>query len=119
MAVRAIRGAITAENSGESIIENTKVLLNEIFAANGLAIEQVISVLFTCTKDLNAAYPAGAAREMGMVNTALMCAAEMDVPGGLEKCIRVQVLADGDASQGQVKHIYLKEARALRPDLLK
>jgi monofunctional chorismate mutase len=116
--IRAIRGATTAQNTKDSIIENTKELLEEILKVNELDIDQIISVLFTATADLDAAYPAVAAREMGMVDAALMCVREMHVDGSLPRCIRVQVTAEMDISQKDVKHVYLKEAWALRPDLI-
>ncbi|MCL2377225.1 MAG: chorismate mutase [Defluviitaleaceae bacterium] len=114
----SIRGATTAENTKEDIINNTRHLLEEIIKSNNFEINQIISILFTCTKDLNAAYPAVAAREMGMVHAALMCAQEMDVTGSLPLCIRVQVTVTAGIPQKEAKHIYFKEARALRPDLI-
>jgi len=113
----AIRGATTAENTIESIVENTKELLKEVLAANHLTIESVISIMFTCTRDLDAAYPAVAAREMGITKASLMCAQEMYVEGSLEKCIRLQVLSETFINREPV-HVYLKEAKVLRPDLL-
>jgi monofunctional chorismate mutase len=115
--IRAIRGAICAKNSKESIAAATKELLNEIFKANDLEDSMIIAITFTCTKDLNAAYPAAAAREMGLVNASLMCMTEMDVQGALPGCIRVQILAQMDnIKQDEIKHIYLGKAKALRPD---
>ena len=116
--IKAIRGATTSENTRDSIISNTKSLLNEILAANNLETDQIISALFSCTKDLNAAYPAVAARGLGMTQASLMCVQEMDVPGSLPMCIRVQITAVTSGTQGDAKHIYMKEARALRPDLI-
>lgn len=114
--ISAIRGATTAENTVESILENTKELLKEVLSANNLQIEDLFSVIFTCTKDLDAAYPAAAAREMGITKASLMCAQEMHVKGSLEKCIRLQVLAKNPFCREPV-HVYLKKAKALRPDL--
>jgi len=116
--IRAIRGATTAENTKESIIESTTELLEKMLTANNLGIDQIISMTFTATEDLDAAYPAVAAREMGMTNVSLMCAQEMRVVGSLQNCIRVQVLAETNAAQRDVRHVYLKEARLLRPDLI-
>jgi len=116
--IRAIRGATTAENTSDGIIQSTDQLLREILAANTLVLDRIIAVTFTCTEDLDAAYPAVAARKMGMTDASLMCAQEMRVPGSLQKCIRVQVLAETDVAQRDVRHIYLKEARVLRPDLI-
>jgi len=116
--LNAIRGAITCENTSESINENISIMLQGIMFLNGLDIEQIISVIFTCTKDLNAAYPAAAAREIGIVSASLLNMAEMDVSGSLMGCIRVQVLAEMEVAQKDINHVYLKEARALRPDLV-
>jgi len=115
--VRAIRGAITAENTADSITYNTKLMLEEIISVNKLEYPQIVSIIFTCTKDLDAAYPAVAAREMGILDASLMCVSEMDVAGSLRRCVRVQILAETDASQSEMRHVYLKEAAALRPDL--
>ncbi len=80
--------------------------------------DQVICILFSATKDLNKAYPAKAARELGYVNIGLMCFNEMVVEGGLDKCIRLMILYNSDINQNDVKHIYLKGAKVLRPDLI-
>jgi len=114
----AIRGATTAINTKADIISTTKELLLQILATNNLATNQIISILFTATQDLDAAYPAIAARELGITHASLMCAQEMHVIGSLPHCIRVQIIAEIDAMQANAKHIYLKEARALRPDLV-
>ena len=116
--IRAIRGATTAENTKDSIEAATTELLQEVLAANNLEIDQIVSILFTATTDLDAAYPAAAARVMGMTNVSLMCVQEMCVVGSLQRCIRAQVLAEIDIAQSDVRHIYLKEARQLRPDLI-
>jgi len=116
--IRAIRGATTAENTKDSIIENIEGLLRQILKVNNLSADRIISILFTATTDLDAAYPAIAARSMGMTNVSLMCVQEMHIPGSLPKCLRVQVLAEMDTAQDDVRHVYLKEARLLRPDLI-
>ena len=115
--ITAIRGATTAENTIESIETATMELLLEILVENSLGVDLIISILFTATADLDAAYPAAAARKMGITAASLMCAQEMSVVGSLQKCIRVQVLALTNAPQSYMRHIYLKEARQLRPDL--
>ena len=117
MKIRAIRGATTAVNTRDGIVQATKELLQEILRVNKLDIDRVISILFTATADLDAAYPAVAARQLGFTATSLMCAREMHVVGSLPLCVRVQVTAEMDVSQKDVRHVYLKEARALRPDL--
>ncbi len=118
--IRAIRGAITVEeNSPEAISEATKELLRQIVEQNALQPEDIISVIFTATKDLNAAYPAKAAREIGWSFIPLMCMQEMDVPGSLPYCIRVLLHVNTTKSRQEIKHIYLREAKNLRPDLTK
>ncbi|MGL4736801.1 MAG: chorismate mutase [Cellulosilyticaceae bacterium] len=114
-----IRGAITvACNTKEEILEGATVLLDAIIAANDLVQDEMIQVLFTATKDLDAVYPAVAARTLGITDAALMCMQEMYVEGSLEKCIRVAVMCQGKLTQKTVKHCYLREAQKLRPDLL-
>jgi|GEM_PF-547257 len=112
--MRAIRGAIDAENTAQSILAKTEIMLNEIMQRNNLEIEEIISVHFTATKDLNAAYPAAAARGLGLTRAALMCMQEMDVAGSMAGLIRCCVFAAGE---GEAAHVYLGAAAALRPDL--
>lgn len=117
--VCCVRGATTVkENSRAEILENTKVMLYEIIRENNLNIEEIISILFTCTKDLTKVYPAVAAREIGIVDASLMCVQELYVEGSLEKCIRVSVTVEGNLKQKECKHIYLNEATRLRPDIV-
>ena len=117
MAMRGIRGATTADaNTRESILSATHELLAALIAANDISADDVASAFFTTTPDLNAEYPALAARLMGWDEAALMCAHEMDVPHGLPMCIRVLIHWNTSARVDQVKHIYLKDAVALRPD---
>lgn len=119
MICRGVRGATSVDiNDAVAIITATRELLERIVAANDLLVEDVISVIFTATPDLDAAYPARAAREMGWMNTPLLCMQEMVVAGSLPRCIRVLVLWNTDLSPDQVRHVYLGRARALRPDLL-
>ena len=114
----SIRGAITLnKNTEEEILDSTEKLLIEIEEKNKINREEVIAILFSATKDLNAAYPARAARNLGYTNTSLMCFNEMDVIGGLQKCIRVMVLYNSNLKQEEVRHVYQGEAKALRPDL--
>jgi len=120
MSCRGIRGATSVEaNSAEAILAATRELLERIVAANDLRVEDLVSVIFTVTPDLDAAYPARAAREIGWVSTPLLCVQEMAVAGSLPRCIRVLVLWNTDRRPNQVQHVYLGEARALRPDLVK
>ena len=115
-----IRGAASVEaNDSDAIIRATRELLEHIVAANDLQIEDVTSVLFTATPDLDAAYPARAAHEMGWVNIPLLCLQEMAVTGSLPRCIRVLVLWNTTRRSEQIQHVYLGDASALRPDLVK
>ena len=115
----AIRGAITVEqNTREDILEGTKLMLAEIIAKNNLKNDQIIDMLFTATRDLTAAYPAVAARDLGIVNAGLLCFQEMYVEGSLEMCIRVLVHVNISGKQDEVQNIYLNEAVRLRPDLI-
>lgn len=117
----SIRGAITVDNnSKEEILEATREMLEAIMSANQLQIENVIQILFSATKDLDAVYPAVAAREMGLTAAALMCFQEMYVKGSLGQCIRVSVLAEAENLNTQnAKHQYLRGAKCLRTDLAK
>ncbi len=114
---RGIRGAITAkENSEEAILEATTELLQQLIKANDIEADQIASATFTTTVDLNAEYPAVAARRLGWVDTALICGHEMDVPKGLKKVVRVMVLINTDKTAKDIRHVYMKEAIRLRPD---
>ena len=116
---RGIRGAITvAENDAGAILAATRELLEQMIAENGVREEDVASVTFTATPDLDAAYPAVAARQLGWTRAALICMQEMPVAGSLPRCIRVLVHWNTDRTGDEVRHVYLREARCLRPDLI-
>ncbi|HHX02294.1 MAG TPA: chorismate mutase [Firmicutes bacterium] len=116
--VRAIRGAATVgENDAKQIVEAAKGLLSEMMHRNNLCEENLISILFTVTTDLDQAFPARAARELGLTQTPLMCATEIAVPGSLSRCIRVMIHCYTDLSKEEIQHVYLGEAASLRPDL--
>jgi chorismate mutase len=118
MTVRAIRGATQVEtNSAESIAAGTKELLLELMNANELSPEQIISVLLTATPDLNAAFPAAAAREIGFENVPLLCAVEIDVAGALPRTIRAMATVESERSKSEIAHIYLHGAKSLRRDI--
>lgn len=119
MPVRGVRGAAIAErDDAEAILASTRDLLQAILEANpGLEPAAVGSAIFTVTEDLQAAYPARAARELGWVQVPMMCAREIPVPGGLARCIRVLLHWNTDRAQGDIRHVYLGEAGRLRPDL--
>jgi len=119
MKVRGIRGATTIrENDAELMQRATVDLMQKLIAENGLVPDNVAAVFITVTLDLNAAFPAGAIRALpGWELVPLMCSLEIDVPGGLERCIRVMVLYNTDKDQSEIRHVYLNDARSLRPDL--
>jgi chorismate mutase len=115
--LRALRGATTVEaNDAEEILTATDELMREVIERNGLEPADVVSCIFTCTDDLNAEFPAVAARRMGLDAVPLLCAREMDVPGSMPRVIRLMVhcYAPADA---RPHHVYLREAVALRRDL--
>lgn len=113
--LRGIRGAITTDkNRSREIISATKLLLKQMVAANKVGVQNIASIIFSVTADLNADFPARAARELGWGNVPLLCTYEIKVPGSLKKCVRVLMLVNTDQSQKAVKHIYLKGAQILR-----
>lgn len=114
---RGIRGATTCdENSREAILAATREMLQIMIASNGLRPEDIASAIFTTTPDLNAEFPAVAARELGWLDTALMCGHEMSVPGSLPRCIRVLVHWNTERAASQIVHVYLRGASNLRPE---
>ncbi len=119
MSIRGIRGAIVApDNSAPAILEATRNLLSAIRQANpSLHPEDIASIFFTMTEDLDATYPALAARQLGWVETPLLCAREIPVPDGMPRCIRVLLHWNTDLPQNAIQHAYLGEAARLRPDL--
>lgn len=118
--VRAVRGAITVENNTkEEILEAAEVLLREIFAKNAIPAADMVNMIFTLTPDLDAVFPAVAARQMGITNVPLMCMSEIPVAGALPKCVRVLLQFNTDKTLDEVQHVYLRDAVKLRPDLVK
>ena len=115
---RGIRGAITvAENTRDDILKATDELLRQLVKANGIDDHQVAAVFFTTTSDLNAEFPAVAARQIGWDRVALMCSHEMMVPNSLSKCVRVLILVNTEKTDRELVHVYLREAKRLRTDL--
>lgn len=114
---RAIRGATTSRaNTAEDILEATTEMLETIFALNEIERQDVVSIFFTTTRDLNATFPAVAARDLGLDDIALMCAHEMDVPGSLPLCVRAMLHVNTSMRPEALKHCYLKGAVQLRPE---
>ena len=119
MLVRGIRGATTVEaNTKEAILEAAAELLSAIVDANQVQHDHVASIIFSTSPDLTAEFPAVAARNLGWTDVALMCGHEMGVPGSLPKCLRILMHVNTEQGLADIKHIYLRGARALRPDLV-
>lgn len=115
MKVRGIRGATTAEcNTKEAIVQATKELLEELIEANDIETDDVASAIFSTTPDLNAEFPAVAARQLGWIYVALMCGHEMAVPDAQALCVRVLVLINTEKSPQELRNVYLRGARNLR-----
>jgi len=120
MLVRGIRGATTVDsNSKEEIIEKTKELLITLKKENDFKIEDIVSIFFSITSDLNVAFPAQSARELGWDRVPLFDMQEIDIPGSLPGCIRVLIQINCQKSQTEIKHCYLRRAEILRKDLIK
>ena len=115
MQLRALRGAITVEaNEADAILSATEELVHEVIERNRIAAADMVSCIFTCTDDLNAEFPAVAARRMGLSAVPLLCAREIDVPGALPRVIRLMLHCYAEAP---AKHVYLRDAVSLRRDL--
>jgi chorismate mutase len=117
MKLRALRGAITVEaNEADAILSATEELVREVMERNSLDADQMVSCIFTCTNDLDAEFPAVAARSMGLSAVPLLCAREIDVQGALPRVIRLLLHCYMEPGAGP-KHVYLREAESLRRDL--
>ena len=118
MLCRGIRGAIAVDsNTSEAILDATAELLRAMIEANSIRREDVASAIFTTTADLNAEFPALAARCLGWDDVALLCGQEMGVPGSLAMCVRILLHVNTEKRADQIAHVYLRGAQALRPDL--
>ena len=118
MSVRGIRGAVNiASNTKEEILTRSRELLEAIVRENKLQAEDIACAIFTLTPDLNADFPAYAARQLGWRDVPLMCARELDVPEAMEKVIRVLLLVNSTTPPSKIKHQYLGDTPKLRPDL--
>jgi len=116
--VRAVRGATTvSHNDAEEMATATRELLSAMLEGNDVEVDDVISVLFTTSPDLTAAFPAAAARGIGFETVPLMCASEIDVPGAKKLCIRIMMHAYSSRTRGEIRHVYLRDAQNLRDDL--
>ena len=120
MLVRGVRGATTVEsNSRDEILSATRQLLALMMRLNGMQPDMVASAIFSLTRDLDAEFPALAARQLGWLDVPLLCTYEVDVPGSLRRCVRILVNWNTEKSQQEIHHVYIKEAVRLRPDLSK
>ncbi len=120
MACRGIRGATTIrENEREEILVATRQLLALLIRQNEIEPQDVASASFTTTPDIDAEFPALAARQLGWLDVPLLCGHEMSVPGGLPLCIRVMIHWNTDKRQDEIHHVYVRDAERLRPDLSK
>ena len=117
MPCRGVRGATTADtNTSEAILKATRELLALMIRQNGIRAQDVASAVFSTTPDLDAEFPALAARQLGWFDVALMCVHELDVPGSLRRCVRVLLHWNTDRPPDEIVHVYVKDAAALRPD---
>ena len=118
MAVRAIRGATQIEvDERDQILGRTEELVREVMTSNDLTFDDFISIIFTSTDDLNSAFPAYAARQIGFTDVPLLCARELDIEGSMPRVIRLLAHVETDRSKAEVTHVYLHGAAHLRKDL--
>jgi chorismate mutase len=118
MACRGVRGATTVEaNTREEILTGARQLLALMIRRNGIEPEDVASAIFSSTFDLNAEFPALAARQLGWLEVPLLCMHEINVPGSLQKCVRILINWNTEKPQDEIVHVYVKDAKRLRPDL--
>jgi chorismate mutase len=118
VAVRAIRGAVQVDaNEAAAILEGTSELVTEVMARNQLTPADVISVVFSATTDLNAEFPALAARKLGFQDVPLLCCAEIDVPDAMPRVVRLMMHVETAAARAEIQHVYLRGSAALRLDI--
>ena len=118
MTVRAVRGAVQVDaDDRDAILEGTTELVNEVMSRNELSTDDMISVLFTCTPDLTAEFPALAARKIGFHDVPLMCATEINRPGAMPRVIRLMAHIETGRPRSAIQHVYLRGAVALRLDI--
>lgn len=118
MPCRGVRGATTADaNNSEAILQATRELLALMIRQNGIEPEDVASAIFTTTPDLDAEFPALAARQLNWLHVALICGHEVAVPGSLSRCVRILIHWNTDCPADEIVHVYVKDAARLRPDI--
>jgi chorismate mutase len=116
--LRALRGATTLDvDTAEHMHARVQALLREMLDRNGVQHDDLVSILFTATDDLHSMFPAAAARAIGLGDVPLICARELDVEGGTPRCVRVMMHLTTEHGRGDLRHVYLEGAKALRDDL--
>jgi chorismate mutase len=116
--VLALRGATTLDaDEREHLLDRVRALLEEMLGRNGIDHDDLISIVFTATPDVHSAFPALAARQLGLGDVPLICAQELDIEGGMPLCIRVLMQFNSERTRAELHHVYLEAARSLRDDL--
>jgi chorismate mutase len=117
-ALRALRGATTVdEDTPKQITERVVFLLQEMLRRNEVDHDDLVSIIFTATPDIHSMFPPAAARTIGLGDVPLLGASELDVAGGVERCIRVMIHLNSERSRSEMRHVYLEGASHLRDDL--
>jgi len=120
VAVRAVRGATQLDVDDEQhMYDRVAELVTDVLEANGLGVDDFISIIFTATDDLHSAFPAFAARQLGFTDVPLMCARELEIEGGMPRVVRLMAHVETDLSRAEITHVYLHGAAHLRRDLTK
>ena len=118
MAIRAIRGATQLDvDDRDHLLASVEELIREILEQNDIDTDKLVSMILTATPDLHSEFPALAARQLGIGDVPLLCAQEIDVDGAMPRVIRVMVHIESDLPRGEIRHVYLRGAAALRRDL--
>lgn len=118
MAVRAVRGATQLdEDDREHMLDRVAEMVRDVMAANGLAVDDFISVIFTATSDLHSEFPAYAARRLGFGEIPLICARELEIEGSMQRVVRMMAHVETDLPRSEITHVYLHGAANLRRDL--
>jgi chorismate mutase len=118
MTIRAVRGAIQVDaDTRDEVLAGAAELVTTVLQRNALEADDIVSILFTATPDLTSEFPAYAARQLGLTDVPLMCAAEIAVPGAMPRVLRLLAHVDTPRTRAEVRHVYLRGAAALRTDL--
>ena len=118
MAVRAVRGATQLdEDTREHMLDRVAELVTDVMTANGLDVDDFISIIFTATSDLVSEFPAYAARQLGFSDVPLVCARELEIDGSMPRVVRLMAHVETDLPRSDITHVYLHGAANLRRDL--